>query len=88
MGWGHRTVAGEPEVTSARADARTQKPASKGYERASTGFARRTKSEGSVITGFAGGCLWVADPDADGTTEAVAIGASIKLTTHFTGVAQ
>jgi hypothetical protein len=44
-------------------------------------------TNGSVITGFAGGCLWVADADADGTVEAVAISASIKFTTHFTGEA-
>jgi hypothetical protein len=44
-------------------------------------------TNGRVITGFAGGCLWVTDPDADGATEALAIGASITFTTHFTGEA-
>jgi hypothetical protein len=44
-------------------------------------------TNGRVITGFGGGCMWVADPDADGSTELLAFGASITFTTHFTGEA-
>ena len=41
-----------------------------------------------VVTGFAGGCLWVGDPDDDGTIEAIVIGASVKLSTGFTAEKQ
>lgn len=67
-------------LSVARADLETTDPESGDYR----GVAL---ANGSVITGFAGGCLWVADPDADGTTEALAVGASIKFTTHFSGEA-
>lgn len=40
---------------------------------------------GTVTTGYAGGCLWVGDPDADQELEAVVLGASIEFTTGFTG---
>ncbi len=39
---------------------------------------------GLVTVGYAGGCLWAGDPDADGDLEALAIGASVKFTTGFT----
>ena len=39
---------------------------------------------GLVEIGYAGGCLWAGDPDADGDLEALAIGASVKFTTGFT----
>jgi hypothetical protein len=67
-------------LSVARADLETTDPQSGDYR----GVAL---TNGRVITGYAGGCLWVADADADGTTETVAIGASIKFTTHFTGEA-
>jgi hypothetical protein len=67
-------------LSVARADLETTDPASGDYR----GVAL---TNGRVITGFGGGCLWVADPDADGSTELLALGASIKLTTHFTGEA-
>jgi hypothetical protein len=44
-------------------------------------------TNGRVITGFAGGCLWAPDPSVNGSAEALAIGASITFTTHFTGEA-
>ncbi|MBI2897860.1 MAG: hypothetical protein HYY06_30155 [Deltaproteobacteria bacterium] len=40
---------------------------------------------GAVTTGYAGGCLWVGDPDADQELEALVLGASIEFTTGFTG---
>jgi hypothetical protein len=39
---------------------------------------------GEVVVGYAGACLWAGDPDDDGSLEALVIGASVKLTTHFT----
>jgi hypothetical protein len=41
-------------------------------------------SPGEVVVGYAGGCLWVGDPDMDGTLEALVIGATLKFTTGFT----
>ncbi len=41
--------------------------------------------DGDVITAYAGGCLWAGDVDDDGAIEALVIGASVKLTTSFTG---
>lgn len=41
---------------------------------------------GQVVTGYAGGCLWAGDPDADGELEALVVSASVKFTTGFTGV--
>jgi len=40
---------------------------------------------GLVTVGYAGGCLWAGDPDADGDLEALVLGASVKFTTGFTG---
>lgn len=42
-------------------------------------------ANGLVTAGYAGGCLWAGDPDMDGELEALVIGASVKLTTGFTG---
>ncbi len=39
---------------------------------------------GLVTIGYAGGCLWAGDPNMDGQTEALVLGASIKFTTGFT----
>lgn len=44
--------------------------------------------DGSVITGYAGGCLWAGDVNDDGTIEALAIGATVRLSTSFTGARQ
>jgi hypothetical protein len=41
--------------------------------------------DGLVTVGYAGGCLWAGDPDMDGELEALVLGASIELTTGFTG---
>ncbi len=41
-----------------------------------------------VVTGYAGGCLWAGDVDDDGTIEALVVGASVKLSTAFTGQRQ
>lgn len=38
---------------------------------------------GLVTLGYAGGCLWAGDPDMDGQTEALVLGASVKFTTGF-----
>jgi hypothetical protein len=38
---------------------------------------------GTVKTGYAGGCLWIGDPNMDGTLQALAIGASVVITTPF-----
>ena len=43
---------------------------------------------GLVTVGYAGGCLWAGDPDADGELEALVIGAGVKFTTGFTGIRQ
>lgn len=43
---------------------------------------------GIVEVGYAGGCLWVGDPDMDAELEALLISASIKFTTGFTGTRQ
>jgi len=40
---------------------------------------------GLVTVGYAGGCLWAGDPDADGDLEALVLGASVRFTTGFTG---
>ncbi len=42
-------------------------------------------SSGKVAVGYAGGCLWAGDPDSDGKLEALVIGASIEISTGFTG---
>jgi len=42
-------------------------------------------SNGEVVVGYAGGCLWLGDPDMDAALEALVIGASVKFTTGFTG---
>jgi hypothetical protein len=67
-------------LSVASADLETTDPQSGDYR-------AEALTNGRVITGFAGGCMWVADPDADGTSEALAVGAAITFTTHFTGEA-
>jgi len=41
-------------------------------------------NNGLVTVGYAGGCLWAGDPDMDGETEALILGAGIRFTTGFT----
>ena len=41
--------------------------------------------DGQIITGYAGGCLWAGDPNATGQLEALVIGATLELSTGFTG---
>lgn len=38
---------------------------------------------GEVCTGYAGGCLWAGDPDMDGETQALVLGASIMISVPF-----
>ena len=42
-------------------------------------------TDGVVTVGYAGGCLWVADTDADPELEAAILGASVTFTVPFTG---
>ena len=39
---------------------------------------------GEVRTGYAGGCLWAGDPDMDGETQALVLGASVTISVPFT----
>ena len=50
-----------------------------------TSWQATAMTAGLVTMGYAGGCLWAGDPDMDGQLEALLLGASIKLTTGFTG---
>lgn len=40
---------------------------------------------GEVVTGYAGGCIWIDDVDGDAALEAAAIGATVTVRTGFTG---
>jgi hypothetical protein len=40
---------------------------------------------GAVKTAYAGGCLWLGDPDMDGQLEALVLGATVEISTGFTG---
>ena len=40
---------------------------------------------GLVTVGYAGGCLWVGDPNMDQQLEALVLSAGVKFTTGFTG---
>ena len=42
-----------------------------------------TGAKGDVVTVFAGGCLWVGDPNMDGELEALVLGGSIRMATGF-----
>ena len=42
-------------------------------------------TNGEIAVAYAGGCLWLGDPDMDAELEALVIGAGIKFTTGFTG---
>jgi hypothetical protein len=41
-------------------------------------------TDGEIVAAYAGGCLWVGDPDLDEELEALVLGASVKFTTGFT----
>ena len=41
-------------------------------------------TNGTVTTALSGGCLWVGDPNDDGTLEGIAVGATITFTTGYT----
>lgn len=45
-------------------------------------------TSGLVTVGYAGGCLFVGDPDGDAQLEALLVGASITFRTGFTGARQ
>ena len=38
---------------------------------------------GDVIAIYAGGCLWAGDPNMDGETEALVVGANVRFATGF-----
>ena len=40
---------------------------------------------GAVKTGYAGGCLWAGQVDAQGKPSATVLGASVEISTSFTG---
>jgi hypothetical protein len=40
-------------------------------------------ADGDVITVYAGGCLWVGDPNMDGELEALVLGGSVRFATGF-----
>jgi len=40
---------------------------------------------GTVKTAYAGGCLWAGDPNMTGTLQALVVGASVEISTPFTG---
>jgi SAM-dependent methyltransferase len=44
---------------------------------------RAVTSEGEVVTVSVGGCLWAGDPDGDGITEALVLGATVRLATGY-----
>lgn len=45
-------------------------------------------TDGEVVVGYSGACLWAGDPDGDAQLEALVVGASIELRTGFTGEKQ
>ena len=45
-------------------------------------------NNGAVKTGFAGGCLWAGPVDAQGKPSATVLGASVEISTSFTGKKQ
>jgi len=47
-----------------------------------------TATDGSVITHYAGGCLWAGDVDDDGTIEGLVVGASVRLETSYSAMKQ
>jgi hypothetical protein len=43
---------------------------------------------GQVKTAYAGGCIWAGDPDQDGKTAALLVGASVEITNGFSAQKQ
>ncbi len=52
---------------------------------ANNNWKAESMSDGKITTGYAGGCLWAGDPNGDGQVEAIAIGATLELSTSFSG---
>lgn len=40
-------------------------------------------TNGQVVTGYSGGCLWAGDPDMDGELEALVLAATVKFTVGY-----
>lgn len=51
----------------------------------SAAWQAREMKDGVVKTGYAGGCLWAGDPNHDGQVEALVLGASVEISTKFSG---
>ena len=64
-------------LSVARAEVVSNDPASRG------GWQAEALTNGEVVTGYSGGCLWAGDPDMDGELEALVLGAGVKITTGF-----
>ena len=41
-------------------------------------------SDGQIKTAYAGGCIWAGDPNMDGKTAALLVGATVEITNGFT----
>jgi hypothetical protein len=41
-------------------------------------------SDGQIKTAYAGGCIWAGDPNQDGKTAALLVGATVEISTAFT----
>jgi hypothetical protein len=52
--------------------------------KADDGTWRAVTSTGEVVTMYVGGCLWAGDPDSDGATEALVLGATVRFATGYT----
>jgi hypothetical protein len=50
---------------------------------ADAGTWRAVASEGEVVTQYVGGCLWVGDPNGDGSAEALVLGATVRFATGY-----
>jgi hypothetical protein len=48
-------------------------------------WAAQSMESGTVKTGYAGGCLWAGDPTMSGQLQALVVGASVEISTSFTG---
>lgn len=54
-------------------------------EEETPGWKATEMANGQVKTAYAGGCLWAGDIDQDGKPEALVLGATVEVTTHFSG---
>lgn len=64
-------------LSVARAEIESNNP------QAPRGWQARALTNGEVVTGYSGGCLWAGDPNMDGELEALVLGAGVKITTTF-----